>query len=430
MLDIKLIRENPDIIRQDLKKRDRNDLLIELDHAIELDMKWREELKKTEELKRHRNVLSKEIAELKKSGLDASEKLRLVKEVPTKIKSQEDITSAIKNKILDIMKLLPNLLHESVPIGADDTQNVTAKVVGTKPDFKYNIKSHVDLLEEFDLADTKKASDVSGSRFYYMKNDLVMLDFALMKFAMDMLHKKQYILVQPPFMLRKDAYETMVSMDDFEEVMYKIEDEDLYLIATSEHPLGAYHLNEVVDVKKLPLKYAGISPCFRKEVGSHGKDTKGIFRVHHFNKIEQFVFCKPEDSWKIHEELLAVSEEIFTKLELPYRVVNVCTGDMGGIAAKKYDIEVWMPVQKKYREVVSCSNCTDYQARRLNTKFDNNGKRELVHTLNSTAIATSRAIVAIMENFQNEDGSFNIPKILHPYMNGVTVIGKTITANN
>ena len=224
-------------------------------------------------------------------------------------------------------------------------------------------------------------------------------------------------------MLRKSSYDTMVSMGDFEEVMYKIDDEDLYLIATSEHPLGVYHLNETVDAKKLPLKYAGISPCFRKEVGSHGKDTKGIFRVHNFNKIEQFVFCRPENSWKIHEEITANAEEIFQKLELPYHIVNVCTGDMGGIASKKYDIEVWMPGQQKYREVVSSSNCTDYQARRLNTKYEEHGKRQLVHTLNSTAIATSRVIVAIMENLQNKDGSFNVPKALMPYMNGIKVIG-------
>jgi seryl-tRNA synthetase len=274
------------------------------------------------------------------------------------------------------------------------------------------------------LADIEKASEVSGKRFYYLKNELVMLDFALQKFALDILFKKGYILMSPPPMLRRFAYEKMVSMEDFEEVMYKIEDEDLYLIATSEHSIGAYHLNEVLEAKKLPLKYAGISPCYRKEAGSHGKDTKGIFRVHNFNKIEQFVFCRPEDSWKIHEELLAVSEEIFQKLELPYRVVNVCTGDMGGIAAKKYDMEVWMPGQDTYREVVSCSNCTDYQARRLNVKYDEHGKRQLVHTLNSTAIATSRVMVAMMENFQNKDSSFNIPKALWPYMNNIKIVGK------
>jgi seryl-tRNA synthetase len=423
MLDIKLVRENPEIIKKDLEKRDRHDLVKKVDKVRKLDILWRESSQKEQDLRKRRNTLSKEVAELKKAGKDASEKLRLVKDTPAKISEQEIETQKLLQEIKKNMMDIPNLLHESVPIGIDDTKNVTAKEWGTKPNPKFKIKSHVDLLEEKDLADTQKAGVVSGSRFYYLKNDLVMLDFALMKFCMDLLHNKKFILVQPPFMLRRKPYEAMTSMDDFEEVMYKIQDEDLYLIATSEHPIGAYHMNEVVDVNKLPLQYAGISPCFRKEAGSHGKDTKGIFRVHHFNKIEQFVFCKPEESWKIHEELLANSEKLFQKLELPYRVVNVCTGDMGSVAAKKYDIEVWMPVQGKYREVVSCSNCTDYQARRLNTKYDASGKRQLVHTLNSTAIATSRAIVAIMENFQNEDGSFNVPKALWPYMNGVKVIG-------
>jgi len=224
-------------------------------------------------------------------------------------------------------------------------------------------------------------------------------------------------------MMRKAPYSAMVSMGDFEEVMYKVEGEDLYFIATSEHSIGPYHMNETLELKDLPLKYAGVSPCFRKEAGSHGKDTKGIFRVHHFHKVEQFVFSSEKDSWKLHEELLKNAEEIFQKLKLPYRVVNVCTGDMGGIAAKKYDIEVWMPAQKTYREAVSCSNCTDYQARRLNTKYQEGNDRKFVHTLNSTAIATSRAIVAIMENYQNKDGSFDVPKALHPYM-PVKVIGK------
>lgn len=424
MLDVKLLRENPEIIKKDLEKRDRNDLIKKLDKAKEYDVRWRESLQVMEDLKRQRNVLSKEIADLKKAGKDASKKLELVKDIPQKIKIEEEKTFALKAKVEEIMMELPNILHDSVPIGADDTFNREEKVFGKKPSPKFKIKSHVDLLEKFDLADTEKAGEVSGKRFYYLKNELVMLDFALQKFALDILFNKGYIIVSPPPMLRREAYEKMVSMGDFEEVMYKIQDEDLYLIATSEHPIGAYHMNEVIDTKKLPLKYAGISPCYRKEVGSHGKDTKGIFRVHNFNKIEQFIFCKPEESWKMFDEIFKNAEEIFQKLELPYHVVNVCTGDMGAIAAKKFDIEVWMPGQEKYREVVSCSNCTDYQARRLNTKFDNNGKRELVHTLNSTAIATSRVIVAIMENFQNEDGSFNIPKALWSYMNGIKVIGK------
>jgi len=223
-------------------------------------------------------------------------------------------------------------------------------------------------------------------------------------------------------MMRRKPYEGVTDLHDFEEMLYKIENEDLYLIATSEHPIAAMHMDE--NLAKLPLKYAGISTCFRKEAGSHGKDTKGIFRVHQFNKVEQFIFCKPEESWKLHEELIKNAEDLLKKLEIPYRVVNVCTGEIGNIAAKKLDLEAWMPAQKTYREVVSCSNCTDYQARRLNIKYKADGEKRYVHTLNSTAIATSRTLVAIMENFQQKDGSVKIPKALIPYMGGLKKIEK------
>ena len=401
MLDIKLIRENPEIIKKDLEKRDKLDLIKKVDEIRELDILWRENLQKVEKLKHQRNVLSREVAQLKKAGKDATEKLNLVKEIPKKIVDVEEKTDSIQVKIKKIMFQLPNILHDTVPVGADDTQNVSVKKWG-KPRKDKTI-SHVDLLEKWDVGDTARGAKTSGSRFYFLKNELVMLDMALQKFGMDHMMNKGLIPMIPPYMLRREAYDAMTSMDDFEEVIYKIEDEDLYLIATSEHPIGAYHMNETIEKKDLPLKYAGISPCFRKEAGSHGKDTKGIFRVHQFHKIEQFAFSMPEDSWKIHEELLANAEELFQKLEIPYQIVNVCTGDMGSIAAKKYDLEVWMPAQQKYREAVSNSNCTDYQARRLNTKYLDGSKRDYVHTLNSTAFATSRVIVAIMENFQDED---------------------------
>ncbi|NTV24149.1 MAG: serine--tRNA ligase [Nanoarchaeota archaeon] len=424
MLDIRLVRENPDIIRKDLQKRNKPDLLKKLEEVIELDRRWRESLQQQEKLRSQRNTLSQEIAQLKKSGKPADDKLKIVKDIPEKIRQEEAITLDLQDKVKAIMTVLPNILHESVPVGIDDTQNQTVKEWGKKVKPKFTLKSHVDILEASDLADTKKAGDVSGARFYYLKRELVMLDYALLMYSLNLLHNKGFVLMEPPYMVKRKPYEMMTMMGDFEEVMYKIDNEDLYLIATSEHAIGPYHMEEDVDIKKLPLNYAGVSPCFRKEAGSHGKDTKGIFRVHTFNKVEQFVFCKQEDSWKIHEELLKNAEEVFQGLELPYRVVNICTGDIGSIAAKKYDIEVWMPSQEKYREVVSCSNCTDYQGRRLGIKYQEGNDRKFVHTLNSTAIATSRAIVAIMENFQNEDGSFNVPKVLWPYMGGVKVIGK------
>jgi seryl-tRNA synthetase len=277
-------------------------------------------------------------------------------------------------------------------------------------------------LEEKDQADFKRAAKTSGAGFYFLKDKIAMLDFALQKFALDKLVKKEYIVVEPPFMIRREPYEGVTDLADFENVMYKIEGDDLYLIATSEHAIGAMHMDETFDDSRLPIRYAGISSCFRREIGSHGLDTRGLFRVHQFNKIEQFIFCKPEDSWKLHEELLANAEELFKDLGLPYRVVNICTGDIGIVAAKKYDIEVWMPREEKYREVVSCSNCTSYQAVRLSIKYKDGDKKEYVHTLNSTAIATSRALRAIIENYQQKDGSVIVPKVLQPYMNGVKKI--------
>jgi len=298
-----------------------------------------------------------------------------------------------------------------------EDNNKTIKKFGKKPKFRFKLKSHVDLLENLDLADVERAAKVSGARFYYAKNELVMLDLALKQLAMDMLIKKGFVPIEPPYMIRRKPYEGVTDLGDFEDVLYKIEGEDLYLIATSEHPIAAMHMDEIIDINKLPLKYAGISTCFRKEAGAHGKDTKGIFRVHQFNKIEQFVFCKEEDSWKILEELLKNAEDLFKKLKLHYRVVNICTEEIGTVVAKKYDIEVWFPVQNAYREVVSCSNCTDYQARRLNIRYDDKNERKVVHTLNSTEIATGRALVAILENYQQKDGSVKIPAVLQKYMN-------------
>jgi seryl-tRNA synthetase len=278
---------------------------------------------------------------------------------------------------------------------------------------------HADAVEIFGWADIERASKVAGSRFFYLLEDLVWLDIALTFYALDFMAKKGFKILQPPFMMRSEAYRGVTAFSDFEEVIYKIEDEDLYLIATSEHPIAAMHMNEVLEEDELPLLYAGVSPCFRKEAGAHGKDTKGIFRVHQFNKVEQFVFCLPDESWEWHEKLMTNVEELWQGLGIPYRIVNICTGDIGIVAAKKYDLETWMPAQAKYREMVSCSNCTDWQSYRLNIRYaEEKGKpsKGFVHTLNSTAIATTRAITAIVENFQLEDGRVEIPKVLRKYL--------------
>jgi seryl-tRNA synthetase len=314
---------------------------------------------------------------------------------------------------------LPNLLHESVPEGKDENDNVEVKRWGKIPKFDFPVKGHIDLGLDLDIIDIERAGKVAGSRFFYLKKEAVFLDQAIIAFGLEEMRKKGYTAIEPPFLIRRKPYEGVVALGDFQDVLYKIEDEDLYLIATAEHPLASMYMDEVLRATDLPLRLAGFSTNFRKEAGAHGKDTRGIFRTHQFNKIEQFVFCKPEDSWKIHEELLRNAEEIVQKLNIPYRVVNVCTGDIGTVAAKKYDIEAWMPAQNAYREIVSCSNCTDYQARRLNIKFrDKEGEapKAFVHTLNSTALATGRTIVAILENYQQKDGSVTIPEALRKYM--------------
>jgi len=273
--------------------------------------------------------------------------------------------------------------------------------------------SHVDILEKYDFADTLRAGKVAGARFYYLKGKMVVLELALMRFALDHMIEKGYVPVSPPPMIHRRAMDGVTDFVTFEEMIYKIEGEDLYMIATSEHPLVAMYMDEIIE-DELPIKFVGISPCFRKEAGAHGKDTKGIFRVHNFYKVEQVVFSKPEDSPKLMEELISNAEEIMQKLELPYRVINICSGELGAVAAKKYDIEVWMPAQQKFREVVSCSNCLEYQARRLKIRYREKGELKFVHTLNSTALATTRTMVAIMENFQEEKG-IKIPKALRPY---------------
>ncbi|MFA5406083.1 MAG: serine--tRNA ligase [Candidatus Nanoarchaeia archaeon] len=417
MIDIRLIRDNPSHVKKNYLKRRQPELLLKVDAVIEKDQQWRKALKELETLNQKRNKSSIMIS---KAGNDKKKLVEEVKAIKEKIDKKQTKVDKLKNETTKLLMRLPNLIHDSVPYGKDDSENVEIKTWGKKR-ANYKPKSHVDIITEYDLADMETAAKVSGARFYYLKGDLVKLDYALQNYVMDQLMNKGFTLIEPPQMLRRGPYEGVTDLADFEDVMYKIEGEDLYLIATSEHPLAAMHMDKIFYTEKLPLNYAGISSCFRKEAGAHGKDTKGIFRVHRFNKVEQFVFCKPEDSWRIHEELLKNEEEIIQSLGIPYRIVNICTGDLGIVAAKKYDIESWMPVQGAYRELTSCSNCTDYQARRLNIKYLNDkGEKEYVHTLNGTGIATSRAMVAIIENFQEKDGAIKIPTVLHSYMNGVT----------
>jgi len=426
MLDIKLIRDHPEIVKNNLKKRGDIEKTALVDQLVELDKKWRENKKQVEELRHRRNVISEKIAELKRSKHDISKQVEESQRIPREIKKLEEDTVTLEEKIRFVLMRLPNILHDSVPIGKDDTENVEIRRWGDMKEHSFKAKSHIDLMIDLDLLDLDRAAKISGARFYYMKNEAILLELALTRFAIDFLRDKGFAVVEPPFLIKREPYEGVTSLDDFEDTLYKIEGEDLYLIATSEHPMGAMFMNEVLPADSLPIKFAGLSPCFRKEAGAHGKDTKGIFRVHQFNKVEQFIFCKPEDSWKFHEELIGNAEEIYQKLGIPYRVANICTGDIGTVAAKKYDIEAWMPIQRTFREVVSCSNCTDYQARRLKIRYrEKTGERsEFVHTLNSTAIAMQRTIVAIVENYQQPDGSIRVPKVLVPYMGEIEEIRK------
>jgi len=425
MLDIKLIRSNPDVVRADLKKRGDKEKQGWLEDLIQKDKEYRQLLVDLEKMKAGRNQITKRIAELVKVGKDAAEEKKNAAELPGKIKQAEASVLELQEKVKFYLMRLPNILHDSVPVGKDETGNVTVREWGNKKKFDFTPKSHVDLIQELDLADIERAAKISGARFYYLKNDLVMLEQAVLQFALDRMAKKGFIPISPPAMMRTEAYEGVTDLAEFETVQYKIEGEDLRMISTAEHPIAAMHMNEILPEEALPLKYVGISPCYRKEAGAHGKDTKGIFRVHQFNKVEQYIFCKPEDSWKWHEELLKNAEEIFQALEIPYRIVNICTRDIGIVAAKKYDIEAWMPTQNAYREVVSCSNCTAYQSMRLNIKYGKvGGDKDYVHTLNSTAVATPRALVAIIENYQNKDGSITVPKVLVPYIGKEKIVKK------
>jgi len=423
MLDPRILKEKPELVREMLKKRNMTDFPI--DELIMLHRLRGELITKTQMLRRQKNLLSETIASKKKSKQDATFELGEMKQVSALLDQTESEATQIEVKFNQLMMILPNLLHETVPVGKDEKDNVVVRQNGEIMSPSFNPKDHIDLATTLDLLDLNRAAKVSGARFYFLKNELVKLNQALINFALDFLLERNYTLIQPPYMIRKEPMVGSVILNDFEDVIYKIEDEDLYMIGTSEHAIAGMHMDEILEGIKLPIRYAGFSSCFRKEAGAHGRDMKGIFRVHQFEKVEQFIYCRPEESWREHERMLALSEEFFKQLGIPYRVVLLCSGDMGKISAKTYDIEAWMAGQNAYREIVSCSNCLDYQARRLGIRFRDktNEETRLVHTLNSTLVATERTMVAILENFQTEKGSVEVPKVLQKYMGGLKEIG-------
>jgi len=414
MLDPRFIREHSKDVRENMKKRGMDVSLV--DGWLQLDEKIRTLKQENDELKHERNVISQKINEFKKTGKEkeAKEAIRQAREIPEQIKRADDEILDIEKRLRDISMNLPNMLDKSVPIG-DTTKNKVIKVFGKPKKLSFEAKGHEELLISLNQLDIEKAAKVSGARFYYLKNEIARLNYAIICFALDFLKKKGFTLIQPPYMLKKEALEGALPFAAFEEMIYKIENEDLYLIGTAEHALNAYYINNLFNINELPVRFAGFSSCFRKEAGSHGKDTKGIFRTHQFDKIEQFVFCRPEQSWKEFDLVLKNSEEILKQLEIPFRFVILSSQDTGRVPTKTIDFEGWFPTQKAYRELGSCSNCLDYQARRSNIKYEEKNERKFVHTLNNTAIATERMIACIVENHQQKDGSIKIPKALQKY---------------
>ncbi len=423
MLDINLIREKSKLIKASEKKRGFDQKNVDV--VLDLDKKWKKELKKVEELKHKRNVVSLEINELKKSGTSITSTIKEMRKVVGDIKKREETANRLFEKRNKELNKIGNLMHEKVPKGKDDSENVEIKKGGKKPKISFKIKNHVELVEDLGLGDFDSSAKTSGKGFYFLKGELGLLQQALVRFAMEFMQGKEYVYVEPPLMVRKETLGAAVDLNEFEKTIYSIEGEDLCLIGTSEHSLLGMHAGDAILETDLPKKYFAYSMCFRKEVGAHGINEKGLWRTHQFNKVEQFIFCKPEESEKYFEELLKNSEEILKALGLPYRVIEICSGDLSPWKNRSYDIEVWRPTTKNYGEVVSLSNCTDYQARNLGIKcIDEKGKRRVLHTLNNTALATSRIMVAILENFQTKEGTVKIPKILWPYMNGIKELKK------
>ncbi len=422
MLDMEVFREHANLIRADHDKRDIPHDSI--DEVIRLDEEWRKSTFETDQLRRLRNAAARGIADAKKHG-DTKTVDKIMKEVSDigdKIKQLASYSDECISKRDSLRMRIPNILHDDVPIGEDDQKNTLHSSHGEKRNFDFSPRNHNDLIEMNNWVDQARGAKITGSRFYFLQGDLARLEMALQQYSADFLMEREYTLVHPPLMMNKEAYEGVTDLGDFETVMYGINPDPYFLIATSEHPLTAMRMGEIIEPTELPVKLVGVSPCFRREVGAHGLSDRGIWRVHQFTKVEQIIICKPDESWNYHEELLKNATDLWDSLNLHYKVVNICTGDMGTVAAKKYDLEAWLPGAGEYKEVVSCSNCTDYQANRLKMRYRTSEGNSAVHTLNSTAVATSRALVAIIEQNQNSDGTVEIPSALIPYMNGKRVL--------
>jgi len=424
MIDIKLIRDNPELVKENIKKKFQDEKVKLVDEVISIDEKWRKLKYEEDNLRSERNSVSQKINELKKAKKNADKELKRAKEIPDKIAEVEEKRKKLEEEIKQIMYKIPNIIHPSVPLGKDSSENVELKKIGVPKKFDFKVKSHVELGEKLGMLDFDTSSEVSGKGFYYLKGDLALLNVALLNFARDFMISKHFEYVEPPLMIRKNILSGVYSNEEIDAMSYKIEGEDLYLIATSEHPLIGQFIGKTLNKKDLPILQTGYSMCFRKEIGSHGIDEKGIYRTHQFNKQEMIVICDPSESYDWYDKMLNFSIDIFKALEIPIRVLECCSGDLADLKAKSCDLEAWSPRQNKYFEVTSLTNMEAAQARRLGIKIEDGGNKYFAHTLNNTVIATSRALVAIMENNQQKDGSIKIPKVLQPYMGGKKVIGE------
>lgn len=416
MIDIRIIREDPERVKSNIKAKDQNEKVQLVDKVVDLDKKWRDIKTESDGLRAKRNSISKDISEAKKSGKDIKELMETAKKIPEDILKIEKQMSLLESEIYDVMGKIPNFIWKGVPHGKDASENIEIKKGGKIPKFSFPVKTHVELAESLKIADFDSSSRVSGNGFYYLKDELAILNQALIRFTIDFMSKKKYSYIETPLMLHKKEIFASMDKNAIEQSVYSINGEDLNLIGTAEQSLLAMHSDQTIPEWELPKKYFSYSLCFRKEVGAHGINEKGLWRTHQFNKVEQFIFCRPEESEKLYDELSKNSEEILKSLELPYRIIEICTGDLADWKYRSADFEVWRPTTKSYGEVMSLSNCTDYQARKLSIKcIDKKGNKRILHTLNDTAMATSRILVAILENFQQKDGSVKIPKALWKY---------------
>lgn len=424
MIDIKLIRENPELVKENIKKKFQDQKLELVDEVKKLDEDYRALRVRADELRGRRNTISKEIGQLMKQGLKEkaeevkAEVAKIAKEIEESEVKEIELEAAIKK----IMMVIPNIVDPSVPVGKDDSENVEIEQFGTKREFDFEIPYHVDIMEKLDGIDLDAARKTSGNGFYYLKGDIARLHSSILSYARDFMINRGYTYYIPPFMIRSDVVTGVMSFSEMENMMYKIEGEDLYLIGTSEHSMIGKFIDTIIDEDELPQKLTSYSPCFRKEVGAHGIEERGVYRIHQFEKQEMIVVCKPEDSMNYYNEMWKNSVDFFLSMDIPVRTLECCTGDLADLKVKSCDVEAWSPRQKKYFEVGSCSNLGDAQARRLKIRIKGEKGNYFAHTLNNTVVAPPRMLIAFLENNLNADGSINIPKALQPYMGGMEKI--------